>query len=132
MSYPGKKSYISGRIGEDIAAGYIKKKGYFISARNYRNDCGEIDIIAENRRFVVFIEVKLRSETAGYFPREAITLAKRQRIINAAKNYIYRSHTALIPRFDVIEVTVPDTGNTKNAEVNHIENAFEVDGNEFH
>lgn len=132
MSYPGKESYISGRRGEEIAAEYIKQQGFFIAARNYRYDIGEIDIIAENRKFVVFIEVKTRKENAGYFPKEAITKDKQRRIIHTAKNYMYRSHTGLIPRFDIIEVTIPENGDTESAEVSHIENAFEVRGNEFY
>lgn len=129
MSYKNSDSYILGGKGENIAAEYIKQKGFFISARNYRYDIGEIDIIAENRKFVIFIEVKTRSETAGYFPREAITKDKIRRIIHTAKNYIYRSHTALIPRFDIIEVTFSEDG---DFEINHIENAFEVKSNEFY
>ena len=132
MSYLPRESYIVGRKGENLAAEYIKERGFFISARNYKSAHGEIDIIAENRKFVVFVEVKLRRENAGYFPREAITKDKKQRLIFTARNYIFRSHSALIPRFDIIEITLPEDGDFSGATLNHIENAFEVSSDDFY
>ena len=55
MTYSPKESYNLGRRGEMLAAQYIKEKGFFISAKNYKSAHGEIDIIAENRKFVVFV-----------------------------------------------------------------------------
>lgn len=127
----GVSSYILGRAGEDLAAEFLNKKGFFIAARNYRSSVGEIDIVAENKYLVLFVEVKLRKEAVGYSPKEAVTTDKKRRLLHAAKNYIYRSHTNLQPRFDVIEIVQKNETDLKNAEVNWIQNAFGVSGNEF-
>ena len=132
MTYSPNESYNLGRRGEMLAAQYIKEKGFFISAKNYKSAHGEIDIIAENRKFVVFVEVKLRRENSGYFPREAITKDKKQRLIFTARNYIFRSRTVLIPRFDIIEIIVPEDGDLSQPVLNHIENAFEVSSDDFY
>lgn len=117
-------SYALGRAGEALAAKFLREQGYFIAARNYRSDRGEIDIIAENRDMVLFVEVKLRRYDAGYMPREAVTSDKRKRLLHAAKNFIYRSKTTLQPRFDIIEITMNERQDLKDADVNWIENAF--------
>ena len=127
----GVSSYILGRAGEDLAAEFLNKKGFFIAARNYRSSVGEIDIVAENKYLVLFVEVKLRKEAVGYSPKEAVTTDKKRRLLHAAKNYIYRSHTNLQPRFDVIEIVQKNETDLKNAEVNWIQNAFGVIGNVF-
>ncbi len=117
-------SYALGRAGEELACEFLREQGFFISARNYRSERGEIDIIAENREMVLFVEVKLRKYTAGYLPREAVTNDKRKRLLHAAKNFIYRSKTLLQPRFDIIEITMNERQDLKDADVNWIENAF--------
>ena len=99
-------SYSLGRAGEELACKFLKEQGFFIAARNYRSERGEIDIIAVDREAVLFVEVKLRSADAGYLPREAVTQNKKNRITHAAKNFIYRSKNPLKPRFDIIEIIV--------------------------
>ncbi len=127
----GIGSYVLGRLGEELAANYLKENGFFIAARNYRSQRGEVDIIAENREMVLFVEVKLRNHDAGYSPKEAVTWNKRRRLIHATKNFIYRSHTELQPRFDVIEIIMGERQDLKDAEVHWIQNAFGVESNEF-
>jgi putative endonuclease len=127
-----KDSYFLGKKGEEIAAEYIKSKGFFVAAKNYKSAHGEIDIIAEDDKTVVFVEVKSRTSDSGYLPREAVTEGKKKRIIFTARNYIYKSRTTLVPRFDIIEVILPDDCNILKAEINHIENAFEVNSHEFY
>lgn len=127
----GTSSYVLGRLGEEYAAQYLKENGFFIAARNYRSQRGEIDIIAENRETLLFVEVKLRKSGSSYSPQEAVTFDKKQRLLHAAKNFIFRSHTTLQPRFDVIEIIVNERNDLKDADVNWIKNAFGVKGNEF-
>lgn len=117
-------SYAIGRAGEELAAEFLREHGFFIAAKNYRSERGEIDIIAENREMVLFVEVKLRKNNVGYLPREAVTSDKRKRLHHAAKNFIYRSKTTLKPRFDIIEVIMNERQDLKDADVNWIENAF--------
>ena len=120
-----------GRSGERFVAEQLKQKGYFIAAMNYKSPHGEIDIIAENQKFVVFVEVKTSScETA--FPREAVTKQKKRHILYTAKHYLFRSHSRLIPRFDVAEVILPAPDDFAHATLRYFENAFGVEnGNEF-
>ena len=127
----GTSSYLIGKMGEEFAAQYLKTQGFFIAARNYRSSLGEIDIIAENRDMVLFVEVKLRKSSVGYFPREAVTADKKRRLLHAAKNYIYRSHLRLQPRFDIIEIIMNDRQDLKDADVNWVQNAFGGTGNGF-
>ena len=63
---------INGVNGETIAAKFLVKKGYDIVALNYRCRYGEVDIIAEKDEYIVFAEVKTRSENAMIMPSEAV------------------------------------------------------------
>ena len=114
-----------GRFGEEQAARYLRRRGYRIVETNYTCREGEIDIIAVNRRYIVFVEVKLR-KSADFAPaREFVTYAKRRRIITAASLWLSQNETELQPRFDVIEVYAPN-GAEGRVEINHLENAFEA------
>src|SRR5947209_7314149 len=68
-----------GRRGEEAAAEQLKAAGYRILARNYRCPSGEIDLVAEERGVLVFVEVKTRSSAAYGSPRDAVTPAKRRK-----------------------------------------------------
>lgn len=117
-------SYALGRAGEELACDFLKEQGFFIAARNYRSERGEIDIIAESREELLFVEVKLRNSEIGYMPREAVTFNKQQRIIHAAQNFIFRSKNQLPFRFDIIEIVMNERLDLKDADVNWIKNAF--------
>jgi len=113
-------SQIIGQTGEDLAASYLKKNGYTIRHRNWKFGKHELDIIAENREFVVFAEVKTRSSGFLMDPRSAVTKEKQRSIIFAAEGYIRIYDINKDSRFDVI--TVISDGD--NHELDHIENAF--------
>ncbi len=116
---------ITGQCGEDAAAGYLKKKGYKIIERNYRNKIGEIDIIAKNKENLIFVEVKTRSSDKFGTPAEAVTYYKRQRIINCAGWYLAKNPTDLNIRFDIIEVYGKfDGSNFSFEKLNHFEQVF--------
>lgn len=112
-----------GRFGEEQAAKYLKKKKYKILGMNYSCRFGELDIIAENRYYIAFVEVKLRKNAAFAEAREFVTAAKQQRCIAAAQLWLASNPTEKQPRFDVIEVYAP-AGNEGEIRINHIENAF--------
>ncbi len=118
---------IHGANGEVIATKFLHKKGYDIVALNYRSRFGEVDIIAEKDEYIVFAEVKTRSENALGEPREAVTKQKQRRIITTASLYLSASGTEKQPRFDVIEVFMPKNP-FKKVKVRHIENAFFGEG----
>ena len=112
-----------GRRGESAAADYLKKKKYRIIGMNYSCRFGEIDLIAENRDYLVFVEVKSRKNARFAEAKEYVTEAKQRRIAATAELWLMQNPTAKQPRFDVIEVYGAD-GTIHS--INHIENAFEV------
>lgn len=115
-----------GACGEKIAASFLKKHGYKIAAMNFLSAHGEIDIIAENKDFLVFAEVKSRKNSDENFknyglPSEAVTKKKQQHIIYTANFYLNKHPTKKAIRFDVIEVFLDE-----KSHVNHIEDAFRL------
>jgi len=114
------ESHTLGRKGEEQAVDLLKNKGYRILHRNWRSGKREIDIVAENNEYVVFVEVKTRSENFQDDPRNAVNSEKQRSMIYAADSYIRRYNINKESRFDV--VTVISGG--KSSEIQHIENAF--------
>lgn len=114
-----------GPWGEAQAADYLRRKGYSLVAANYRCRFGEIDLIVKNRRYLVFVEVKLRKNADFAQAREFVDYRKQQRIRATASMYLSRYPTSLQPRFDVIEVYAPQGMETKKLTINHLEDAFE-------
>lgn len=113
-------SHLLGQKGEELAAGFLKDKGYKILFRNWTWGKYEIDIIAENTDFIVFAEVKTRSGDYYLPPSAAINSQKQKSIIFAADGYIRRYNVTKEGRFDVI--TIID--NNGSYEIDHIEDAF--------
>jgi putative endonuclease len=113
-----------GRFGEEAAAKYLKKERYRLLGMNYRTRYGELDLIVCDRRFVVFVEVKLRRSAAFAEAREFVTRRKQERVIAAAQTWLQNNPTLLQPRFDVIEVYAPRGEDPDCVEIHHIENAF--------
>ncbi|MCF8095802.1 MAG: YraN family protein [Desulfobacteraceae bacterium] len=118
MPYDSKQF---GRLGESLAVGHLKKNGYRILARNYRNRFGEIDIIARHREVIVFVEVKARS-TINFGPsKAAVDRNKQKRISMIALGYLKQTRsTDAKARFDV--VCVDTDSNRPRVEI--IPNAF--------
>lgn len=114
-----------GPWGEERAAAYLRKRGYRIVASNYRCRFGEIDLIAKNREYLVFVEVKLRKNADFAQAREFVDYRKQQRLRATAAMYLSRYPTALQPRFDVIEIYAPHGMDTASPVINHLEDAFE-------
>lgn len=112
-----------GQWGEDRAAAFLRLRGYRIAERNFSARCGEIDIIAEKKEFIVFAEVKLRKSDEYGAPREFVTASKQRKIINTARLWLAKHDCELQPRFDVIEIYAPD-GKNGRVSINHIEDAF--------
>lgn len=114
-----------GKSGEDRVAAFLRSKGYKIVNRNYQCRFGEIDIIAERREYIVFVEVKTRKAGSLVSGEEAVNFKKQERIILTAEDYISKTLCELQPRFDVAVVTVtkkPDGSDIYN--LNYITNAF--------
>ena len=109
---------LTGRWGEETAAAYLRRRHYTIVAANYRCRLGEIDLIAESRDYLVFVEVKLRKSAAF---AEALEFVDRR----TAELYLCEHpEQTKQPRFDVIEVYAPFGTETKRPEIRHLEDAF--------
>ncbi len=124
-----------GNFGERRAVRLLKRKGYRILKKNYVALGHEIDIVAKNKKMLVFVEVKTRSSTVNSQystrPAAAVTPDKQMAIIKAARYYMggrkYRNEKILPVRFDVVEVIAnQNKGKYYEAEIKHLEGAFNL------
>ena len=112
-----------GKIGEKYIAKYLKKNGYRIREKNMRNFVSEIDIIAETKEYIVFVEVKTRTLGQLYPPRAAVNAEKRRKITGAAQAYLNYKRITKRPRFDIAEVYL-NKDTCKVESINYIEGAI--------
>lgn len=116
---------MTGAWGEAQAAEYLRKKRYKLVAAGYRCRFGEIDLIVQDKKFLVFVEVKLRKSANFAKALEYVDQRKQERIRTTASIYLSVHPTDLQPRFDVIEIYAPDGVNTLRPEIYHLEDAFQ-------
>ncbi len=119
------RAKLSGAWGEALAAEYLRKKRYQIVAVGYHCRFGEIDLIVRDRRFLVFVEVKLRKSGSFAQAMEYVDRRKQDRIRITASMYLSQNPTDLQPRFDVIEIYAPEGTATAKPEIRHLEDAFQ-------
>ncbi len=113
----------AGNFGEKAAADYLAAKGMKIIKRNFYCRAGELDIIAVDGEYTVFVEVKTRKSARYGRAAEFVDYRKQQKIIKTALYYIGASDTPV--RFDVVEVYYHEKGESLVVDsINHIENAF--------
>ncbi len=110
-----------GSKGEQIAAGYLKKEGYKILARNWFYDHKEIDIIAQQRDEIVIVEVKTREGDYFEEPWEAVSTQKIRNLVQAADAWLNERQIDLETRFDVISIVFSDD---VKYELTHFPGAF--------
>jgi putative endonuclease len=113
-----------GKLGEKAAQKFLKKRGYRIRETGFRCHHGEIDIIAQQKDCLVFVEVRTKSSLDFGTPEESITQAKKEKIIASALTYT-TTHQNLpsLWRIDVVAIELDDKGQAKRIEL--IENAIE-------
>ena len=105
--------------GEQKAVDYLISKNYKILHRNWRTKRGEIDIIATDNEYTVFIEVKTRAGNEYGTPSEAVDRKKQEKYFKVAQYYLQREKKIDTPcRFDVVEI--------EKGEINHIFDAFSM------
>ncbi len=115
-----------GKKGEDEAVHFLERSGYKILARNYRTRYGEIDIIAQEKDILVFIEVKNRSDKQFGLPEEAVTKYKQKQISKVALHYLCKNKINLVQcRFDVVAINNYEQEQKKRIKL--IKNAFIID-----
>jgi putative endonuclease len=94
-----------GKFGEDLAAAELERRGYAIVARRYRTRCGEIDIVADDRGTLVFVEVKCRADAEFGTAAEAVTPWKQRQLARMARVYLLDTRSSGRPcRFDVVAI----------------------------
>jgi len=115
-----------GKLGEKAAQKFLKKQGYRIRETGFRCPRGEIDIIAQQKDYLVFVEVRTKSSLDFGTPEESITQAKKKKLVTLALTYT-NTHQNLPPlwRIDVVAIELDDKGKTRRIEL--IENAVEQD-----
>lgn len=114
---------VLGAYGEDAARRYLVQQGYRILASNYKTKLGEIDIIAQDKDTICFIEVKARSSSAKGVPAESVTGLKQQRIAKAALLFLKQKRMLdARARFDVVSVDCSGSAPV----IDLLKNAFEL------
>ncbi len=95
-----------GRAGEEEAARFLEERGLEVVARNVRAGGGEIDLVAGDRRAIVFVEVKWRRDASRGTPAEAVTPLKRRRLLSAARAWLAENPSGSVRevRFDVVAI----------------------------
>jgi putative endonuclease len=112
----------TGILGEKLARDFLKKRGYRALETNYRCPQGEIDIVAKHKDFLVFIEVRTKTNLKFGSPEESITPAKKERMKAAAFHYQQtHNNLPLLWRIDVVAVELNQKGELSRIEL--IENA---------
>lgn len=113
----------NGKLAEMKACEYLEKKRYKLVDFNYSCRFGEIDLIVKNKKYICFVEVKMRDENSIAQPLEFVDKTKQNKLAACAKLYLMSHKTDLQPRFDVVEVFC---SNKKIKSFKHLENAFEL------
>ncbi len=111
----------TGQEGEKRVANYLRNKGFTVIKRNYSCRYGEIDIIAQNHEYILFVEVKTRKKNSLVSGIEAVDGFKQSRILKTANDFLSKTECELQPRFDVAEVIVDE--NLKYS-LHYMKNAF--------
>jgi putative endonuclease len=121
---PGDRQHLTiGRTGEELARRYLERQGYRILACNYRVSLGEIDIIAEEKDVLAFVEVKTRTSTSHGHPLEAVTAAKQRQLARVALHFLSNQREERAVRFDVIAILLePD----RQPQIELARNAFDL------
>ena len=120
----GNENRLLGRWGEMKVAEYLRESGYIILASGFRCRHGEIDLIVADKKFICFVEVKLRKSSQFAHAKEFVDMRKQNKLRMTAEFYLQENPVELQPRFDVAEVYAPEGISTKNLKINYLENAF--------
>jgi len=118
------RNNLVGAWGEALAAKYLQKKKYKLITTGYRCRFGEIDLIMADKKYLIFVEVKLRKSDQFAKAHEFVDLHKQNRLRTTAELYLSQYPTTLQPRFDVIEIYAPNGTATLDPKIYHLEDAF--------
>lgn len=110
----------TGKKGEDLAAKFLEEKGFEIIEKNYRWKRYEIDIIVKKEPFLVFVEVKTKTNTSYGFPEDDVTPRKAAQVIAAAEEYVYETGWKKEIRFDIVAIIISGD----SVQIEHILDGF--------
>jgi len=105
-----------GEKGEELAAVYLQEKGYQILKQNYMIGHSDIDILAKNNEYLVFVEVRTKSNGARGMPEDTLTKKKLRRMKNTAELYIAFNHYEGLARLDAVCIILDNSGNIQHLE----------------
>ena len=119
------KIVTAGKRGEIFAREFLKNKGFEFLCSNYHSRYGEIDIIMQNDKYIIFVEVKTRRAGSMVRGLESVSKNKREKLTKTAYVYLLNNPSEKQPRFDVVEI-IKDY-KMKTVKINHLENAFDAE-----
>ena len=119
------RTKLDGAWGEALAARYLRDHGYEIVAAGFHSRFGEIDLVAQNKKNLVFVEVKTRKNANFAAASDYVDRRKQDKLRITASIYLSKFPTALQPRFDVIEIYAPRGRQTTTPKIHHMEDAFQ-------
>lgn len=114
------KHNLLGKAGEQMAAEYLKKKGYEVVARNFRYQKAEVDIIALHEDTLIAVEVKTRSTPDFGDPQEFVKSKQIQQLLKAVDHFVNEQELDVEVRFDIVAII----RNKSGVRIEHLENAF--------
>jgi len=120
----GAERKLLGRWGEMKAAEELRRRGYRVVAAGWHCRFGEIDLIAEDEKYISFTEVKLRKNADFAQAREFVDKRKQEKVRISAQIYLAEHPTHLQPRFDVIEIYAPEGTQTLHPQIHYLTDAF--------
>lgn len=111
-----------GSAWEEKVCTFLKREGCEILEKNYRSKRGEIDLVVRDGRYLVFVEVKYRKNSAAGYPEEAVDYRKQLKISRTAQDYLLKNRLPETTpcRFDVVAVC--------GGQIRHIKHAFPFAG----
>ena len=119
-----------GNLGEQIATDFLKRKGYKILERNFRNKWGEIDIIAKKKNILVFVEVKTlidgsNDKEASFLPEDKIDWKKKKQLLKMSEIYLSQKEKAFDLPYEIDAIAVEVDKKSKKAKIRHYKNILE-------
>jgi len=122
LSLIDKPKIQRGSEAENLALEYLLNKVLRLITRNYHSRTGEIDLIMEDKEFIIFVEVRYRKTTKYGSPLESISRYKQIHLIQCAMHYLSSKRINRPARFDVIGITPNGT----NIDIEWLSNAFQA------